>query len=261
MNLPEPSIRVNVDPTNPGQFFACCGLLELADRLWPGAEGWFAADGREFRIAWDGEQRGTLGKLLAKLAAAKLEPLDPDDGATSPLRLPLERPIVLDWWHDTRSGGKELKLWAGKMYVVVIARAMHAAIPRAAAKGSQLLNHRELLPDPDNPKKTVIPFYFDARRASGATNLDIGFSLDVQGIDAPTYPAVEFLCLIGLQRFRPSPAGDGYSYRLWFRPHPPATAAALASGAVGSGKAYLFRLLKRTTYMKGFLPAQPLRGD
>ena len=35
-------IRVNVDPTNPGQFFACCGLLELADRLWPGAEGWFA---------------------------------------------------------------------------------------------------------------------------------------------------------------------------------------------------------------------------
>src|SRR5262249_25951334 len=23
---------------NPGQFFACCGLLELADRLWPEAE-------------------------------------------------------------------------------------------------------------------------------------------------------------------------------------------------------------------------------
>ena len=35
-------IRVTVDPTNPGQFFACCGLLELADRLWKGAEGWFA---------------------------------------------------------------------------------------------------------------------------------------------------------------------------------------------------------------------------
>ena len=28
----KPTIRVNVDPTNPGQFFACCGLLELADR-------------------------------------------------------------------------------------------------------------------------------------------------------------------------------------------------------------------------------------
>ena len=41
MNRPIPSIRVKVDVTNPGQFFACCGLLELADRLWPGAEGWF----------------------------------------------------------------------------------------------------------------------------------------------------------------------------------------------------------------------------
>ena len=30
------SFSVNVDPTNPGQFFACCGLLELADRLWQG---------------------------------------------------------------------------------------------------------------------------------------------------------------------------------------------------------------------------------
>ena len=43
-------IRITVDPTNPGQFFACCGLLELADRLWPGAEGWFETDDREFCI-------------------------------------------------------------------------------------------------------------------------------------------------------------------------------------------------------------------
>jgi CRISPR-associated protein Csx14 len=33
-----PNIRIPVDLTNPGQFFACCGLLELADRLWPGAD-------------------------------------------------------------------------------------------------------------------------------------------------------------------------------------------------------------------------------
>lgn len=41
MTQPRSNINVNVDVTNPGQFFACCGLLELADRLWPGAEGWF----------------------------------------------------------------------------------------------------------------------------------------------------------------------------------------------------------------------------
>src|SRR5438270_7107454 len=58
------TIRVAVDPTNPGQFFACCGLLELADRLWPEAEGWF--DEREFCIA----RGGGLSELLQRLSAA-----------------------------------------------------------------------------------------------------------------------------------------------------------------------------------------------
>jgi len=48
MNNPKPTIRINVDVTNPGQFFACCGLLELADRLWPGAEGWFEVANHSF---------------------------------------------------------------------------------------------------------------------------------------------------------------------------------------------------------------------
>ena len=38
MSVANPNITVNVDVANPGQFFACCGLLELADRLWPRAE-------------------------------------------------------------------------------------------------------------------------------------------------------------------------------------------------------------------------------
>ena len=36
-----PTISIPVDVTNPGQFFACCGLFELAGRLWPGTEAWF----------------------------------------------------------------------------------------------------------------------------------------------------------------------------------------------------------------------------
>src|ERR1700691_6010645 len=61
-----PSILDSVDVTNPGQFFACCGLLELADRRWPGAEGWFG--GREFCI----ECGGTLKVLLDLLAECHL---------------------------------------------------------------------------------------------------------------------------------------------------------------------------------------------
>ena len=61
MTYPEPSITVKVDLTNPGQFFACCGLLELADRLWPGAEGWFEGD--QFHIACV----GTLDELMEEV--------------------------------------------------------------------------------------------------------------------------------------------------------------------------------------------------
>jgi CRISPR-associated protein Csb3 len=56
------SICVNVNLQNPGQFFACCGLLEIADRLWNGAEGWF--EERAFCMAAD----GTLEELLVRLA-------------------------------------------------------------------------------------------------------------------------------------------------------------------------------------------------
>lgn len=36
-----PTHTFNVDLTNPGQFLACCGLLELANCLGPEAMGWF----------------------------------------------------------------------------------------------------------------------------------------------------------------------------------------------------------------------------
>src|SRR5206468_3380955 len=60
--FPKPSITVSVDPTNPGQFFACCGLLELADRLWPGAESWFEKG--EFSIACEGALNKVLDALV-----------------------------------------------------------------------------------------------------------------------------------------------------------------------------------------------------
>jgi CRISPR-associated protein Csx14 len=43
---PDPDISVNVDVRNPGQFFACCGLLEVSSRIWPDSEGWFGVTGR-----------------------------------------------------------------------------------------------------------------------------------------------------------------------------------------------------------------------
>jgi CRISPR-associated protein Csx14 len=74
-------IRVNVDVTNPGQFFACCGLLELADRLWPGAEGWFG-DG-VFWIA----ANNNLSDMICAISRAELIQIDPNDNTASAIRI------------------------------------------------------------------------------------------------------------------------------------------------------------------------------
>jgi CRISPR-associated protein Csb3 len=152
----EPNIRVAVDPTNPGQFFACCGLLELADRLWsdasqpPAAEGWFSPDATEFRIRCG----GTLVELLQAISQlnitntmtaaerARLKALGELKGAVlkkSPeleeekkalekkvredaIVLPGAMPFTIDWFLDDHAGGSRFKTWAG--------RSRHRCMPR-----------------------------------------------------------------------------------------------------------------------------------
>src|ERR671939_36670 len=73
MRHPDPSIRVNVDPTNPGQFFACCGLLELADRLWAGAEGWYTEGATTFCLCPVADTTSTHAEgLIQALVRCKL---------------------------------------------------------------------------------------------------------------------------------------------------------------------------------------------
>lgn len=263
-NHQEPAIRVGVDSANPGQFFACCGLLELSNRLWNGAEGWFE-DG-EFCLAPLEGEGGTLEKLLGAVVEVELRALAPDEPTTSPLLLGGPFELRLDWWNDDRAGGSAFKTWAGQQKVVSIAGAMQHALSRAIPLGPRLFQLGESIPDPDEPKKSVAPFYFDARRAAGALNLDIGFSTDAQKIETLSFPSVEFLCLIGLQRFRPRRNNDRtFFYYTWTRltPLEPLIAAPVACGAVRvpESQAYSFRLLFRTKYLKGFLPAIPTRGD
>jgi hypothetical protein len=126
MTRPESTIRVDVDPGNPGEFFACCGLLELADRLWYGAEGWFEES--RFHVAAAGRgEGGSLGDLLTAVRRSGLKQLDAGDDMTS--RLGFDESfgrLTLAWWRDERSEhpGSELKTWAGQQKVVRIAKAM-----------------------------------------------------------------------------------------------------------------------------------------
>src|SRR5208337_2949303 len=159
----------------------------------------------------------SLTSLVSRLRSARLNCVDAGaDDKTCPLSLADDDPqnkdgnrslsVRLDWWLDERSVGASLKTWAGQQKVTTISRAMlHTASTLEEIHGPWLDVGR-LARDPDPPNKVVEPFYFDARRF--AHSLDVGFSLDAQGAETVAHPAVELLCLIGLQRFRPAAGPD-----------------------------------------------------
>lgn len=261
MKNPEPTIRVNVDPTNPGQFFACCGLLELADRLWSGAEGWF--EGGEFCVL----ARSDLPDLIRQISQVPLTQLDQADNTSSPAEIgPPFRSIRLDWWRDDRAGGKELKVWAGTMESVRIARAMQHAMRSERFHCNDLLNVGMIAYDPADLQKKVEPFYFDARRGPNAHSRDVGFSPNDLQLTTTAFPAVEFLCLVGLQRCRPAKAKTDqqrvFEYHTWTTALPPSLTPAAVSGLlpqVGS-LGYRFENWYRTGQRKhkAFRSAIPL---
>lgn len=211
------SIRISVDPTNPGQFFACCGLLELADRLWGHAQGYF--EGREFCLTI-----GNLGAALEAITSATLIQLDPENNTSSAIQIEQPfRPLRLDWWQDDRSGGKGLKVWAGTMESVRIAKAMQNAMRSDQFATGDLFNIGVVVFDPDKPAKKVEPYYFDARRGPNAHSRDVGFSPNDLKMTTIAFPAVEFLCLVGLQRCLPARTHRHrvYDYFTWASPLPP----------------------------------------
>ncbi len=260
----EPSIRVDVDPTNPGQFFACCGLLELADRIWDGAEGW--SERGAFRISAGGD----LAELLRVASRAELIQLDRDDDTSSPIEIVLPSgSLRLDWWRDEQAGGKELKVWAGTMESVRIARAMQHTLRHDRFQSADLFDVGLIAYDPDNPTKKVEPFYFDARRGPNAHSRDVGFSPNDLSMTTTAFPAVEFLCLVGLQRALPARTKQPrvFEYYTWAIPLPPPLVPAAVSGLLpSSGRlGYRFENWYRTGQRKhkAFRSAIPIstRGN
>jgi hypothetical protein len=247
------AIRVRVDPTNPGQFFACCGLLELADRLWDGAEGWFEKGMFCLRQLLDKDWKG-LDSLLHEISKAPLMQTDPRDDFSSPLELASPFALRIDWWKDESTAGDQLKVWAGSMRSVRIARAMQATLSRTELHTGCIFDHGSVVYDPDEPDKKVEPFYFDARRGSNALAIDIGFMPDSLSMTTVAYPAVEFLCLVGLQRFRPVPTDTRrvFDYFTWSVPLTTQVAPLAVCGLLpfADGLGYRFQIAFRTDQRK-----------
>lgn len=281
------SIQVAVDPTNPGQFFACCGLLELADRLWPGAEGWF--EHGEFRVACE----GGLGELLQQLSKAtvnsslteaelrrlgSLQSMDKrkrtsditaemDDLRTRWRleRLHLSEPfdLWLDWWRDNTGERTDLKTWAAKVQVLGMVRDFHGLIKALRWDAS---NATDCLTQ--SVRAGALPFYFDSDAGAQGSAQDAGFSAyDLRTVlkgHSPKRPLIELGSFLAFQRFRPNPVAgtDRYRFSTWTTPLPVSVASPVAVAAVEIPGAqwYEFRLFSRTQYMKTFLPATPLGG-
>lgn len=252
------SFAVDVDVQNPGQFFACCGLLELASRLDESATCWF--DFGKFHV----EAKCTLSAVVDALTSAQLEQVDRDDDTSSPIRLGTPFHLLVDWWKDDRAGGRDLKVWAGTMQSGRIERAMIAALHDPRFHSSTILDEGIVVRDPSDPTKKVEPFYFDARRSPNAHSRDIGFAPNDLGLTTVAFPAVEALCLVGLQRFRPRATAQKRIFDYWTWRHPLScdVASAVTTGLVPSpgARAYRFENWYRTGQKKhkAFRPARPL---
>lgn len=257
MSNPKPTIRINVNVTNPGQFFACCGLLELADRLWPGAEGWF--DNSIFNLRADGSIRELLTQLILNEPRALNEmcgniPVKP---IIAPLELKLgggaSNPLVIDFWMRLAVvKGKVQAIsnppwncWSGQQTPLRIWMPLRDAL-------------REILHDkPDNELRQLFMltspltgrFGFDSVAAWSA--LDVGFSPNDQEMPVHSSPASELLAAIGIQRFRPHVSDDRQtiSYATWSVPVGPIVAATMACLAVsGGGVRYELPVIIRGQY-------------
>ncbi len=193
-NQEQPNIRIPVDLTNTGQFFACCGLLELADR----AEGWFQdscfciTHSASFNIksmlaplidstvanTMTPEQLSRFNELSAMSKKQRLETPGLEDEKKLLEASRRELPILLcgsiqfriDWFLDDDSGGSRFKTWAGQQSVLGIASAMHTGM-RSAGVDSELTLW-------NNARGVGLPFNFDSDLGGQGSALDIGFSFD-----------------------------------------------------------------------------------
>lgn len=279
-------ITTNVDTTNPGQFLACCGLFELAHRLWDGTEGWFdKANGKTVFCLQNAKlEIQALGLLQALTSCSIMKLSSAENGklaiSEATKMLDLENQINtfdvletdddneeeeeeeredqelyfgtpfsmrLDWWCDNsnrNNENKNFKVWSGKQKIDEIVTLSQNALKDIYGiedflnKNIQLRkfeqNQKIAMKGGKKPKeKKISASYFDARCYTHKR--DVGYSLDKQTIKVVTYPAVELLALIGVQRFQPvTYKKQCFMYATWTSPMPIAVAAAIACGMTSS---------------------------
>lgn len=244
--------RIPVDLFNPGQVFACLGLLEAADVLIGDAQGgfdWSDETDVRFVLRTRGEAN-PVEVVLSFLAEARVVALAPKGSDLSdqwgtvthvdmegvfpvsptaregpkrtwikesalPIRLEAggERSVFASHWADTENGRRSLKTWGG------------AQGKSAASRMKDLLDAARPFiraepvasaADPFSIASPVGGFRLDMKR--DYVPIDIGFSPNAHKgrIEALGHPVVEIAAVIGLENARPAVIDRlSYRYGVW----------------------------------------------
>jgi len=262
--LPEATIRIPVDPFNPGEFFACCGLFELAHRLTAKtqrAEGWFEIDGGQ-HYQFSIHARNDEGAISLEMVIAFLQKCT----------LSTERPVAkegpmvvgepFDISLDLRSSYPQsslTKTFAGQQNLFDIVHALHEVVRQVPQE--------EIVNIPIWRIRRTTSKMVTAFAMQKAENvIDAGFSMDVQAerLVSQTQIFLEYFALIGTQRFCPTRSEHplGRIYYAWHTPLTvPLAAVAVStrlSGILQTG--FIFHMYKRDSKgrYKGFAPARNL---
>lgn len=255
MTQPATSIEIELDPQNPAQFFACCGVFELAAMFGAGVEAAFVYDPTKPRRAYFQliNSPEPLGGLMRNLKNAQATA--PEDSGEAPVTLHFagRAVLTLDWWLEAdRSGKSRFKLWAGQQTTLKsLVQPMLEKLPDEA--DALLLT----------TSKEPMSGRFGLDPRSAWNTLDFGSSVNEQGRDAYTFPAAEMLAAIGLQGFRPKSGANRniYAYRLWHKPLPLVVARAVVADTIPvAGQTFSFTVEKRSGAYSCFAFANLTQG-
>ncbi len=209
MNLRQ-LVRIGVNPRNPVQYLACCGVFEIVARFDAGAAGkWIVDFPTGFVIESKFEEASLLDCLTRSLAdwscwSAK----DSKTGETVGLNVVFDLmgesiTLCLDWWYETLDGLSKIKeksawkMYAGNQTVYGISSEMvrKAGELSAGTPPETLTNLISL--------KTGMKGRFGLDPRSSRNALDAGFSANDLNLPVETYPFAETLAVLGAQLFFP----------------------------------------------------------
>ena len=227
---------IKVDVRNPGQFFACCGILYCADRMFENAECCFNGDEFTIRAECDVNPINAVIKRLNQTPTS--DAVRPDtDSSDSPLYVD-SIPIRFDFYNHIDNRHK-IKLFAGREEFATII--------------SRWLDHLQEYDVTDTTNlqdfaRFDVPSGLDTSTSWNA--LDVGFSLNEQDMERRSYPLTEFFAHVGIQTYAWTASKAAYTYRTWPVFLPITVARAVSAGILQLQNTRRFRFYAKKTGQK-----------